>query len=192
MKNLNFEKIKSDAQKLILADSNSYIKSYPEFLKYFESIDQIKQHHLVIASHFVYGWMPTILRLDIKNADRVIPLLNNVKNGHLLDKAKLEIIKSCVNNSLVGTSKLLHFINPNKYAIWDSRIFRYCTGKRSQYGIGEPATYLAYLEKLQEIERTKDYSVLHSTISKHFNYPITPMRAIEIVMFETDKAVNNL
>ncbi|HRL70351.1 MAG TPA: hypothetical protein PLT79_01470, partial [Flavobacterium sp.] len=42
----------------------------------------------------------------------------------------LEIVKKCINNSLVRISKLLHFINPSIYAIWVSRIFRYITRKK--------------------------------------------------------------
>ena len=57
-------------------------------------------------------------------------LLNKAKSGNLLNSEELEIVKKCVNNSLVGTSKLLHFINPSIYAIWDSKIFRNITEKK--------------------------------------------------------------
>jgi hypothetical protein len=32
------------------------------------------------ASHFVYGWMPTILNLDLSKKEQVLGLLNKVKN----------------------------------------------------------------------------------------------------------------
>ena len=38
MKNLNLEKILSDAEQFSLTENDSYIKTYPEFLKYFEEI----------------------------------------------------------------------------------------------------------------------------------------------------------
>jgi len=120
LKNLNYENIKADAENFILTANNSYIETYSEFLKYFENIDVIERHHLVIASHFVYGWMPTIIRLETNQIEKVLFLLNEVKSGYLLTESELQIIKNCLNNSLVGSSKLLHFINPRKYAIWDS------------------------------------------------------------------------
>ena len=124
MKNLSFENLKKDVETFILTENDSYVDSYSEFINYFKNIDWIEKHNLVIASHFVYGWMPTIIQLDTKNVDEVLSALNAVKAGHSVTESQLEIIKKCINNSMVGTSKLLHFINPNLYAIWDSRIFR--------------------------------------------------------------------
>jgi len=88
---------------------------------------------------------------------------------------------------MVGLSKLLHFINPIDYAIWDSRIFKYITEKKSQYGIDKVENYLAYLEKLREIINLNGYGELHNLVEKQFEYAISPMRAIEILMFETDR-----
>lgn len=188
LKNLNFETILKDAEKFILTENDSYIQTYPEFLKYFENIDHIEEHHLIIASHFVYGWMPTIIQLNLEQKDKVLFLLNAAKNGHILDKSELEILKQSINNSLVGLSKLLHFINPRDYAIWDSRIFRYMTEKKSNYGIDKPESYLEYLNGLKSISKHKDYGKLHDIIARNFNYEIHPNRAIEITMFETDRS----
>ncbi len=188
MKNLNFETILKDAENFSLVGSHSYVEVYPEFIKYFDSISgTIDEHHLVISSHFVYGWMPTILNLNLENKGQVLSLLNAVKKGHLLTFDEIDILKKCINNSLVGLSKLLHFINPTDYAIWDSRIFRYITEKKSQYGIGKLESYLEYLQKMKEISKNENYYKIHELVSKHFDYEIQPMRAIEIVMFETDR-----
>ncbi len=187
MKNLNFETIFKDAERLALTGGDSYISTYPEFLIYFANIDRIKEHHLVISSHFVYGWMPTIIQLNLEQKDKVLLLLNAVKSGHALDKSELEILKSSINNSLVGLSKLLHFINPKDYAIWDSRIYRYLTERKSSYGIDKPELYLEYLNGLKRIAKHRDYANLHKIIAKNFDYEIYPNRAIEITMFETDR-----
>jgi|SRR5690606_29608731 len=193
MKNLKFETILKDAKKLILTENNSYIKTYPEFIKYFENINAggIKEHNLVIASHFVYGWMPTIIHLNLEQKDKVLFLLNAVKSGHILSVNEMEILKESINNSMVGVSKLLHFINPRDYAIWDSRIFRYLTEKKSSYGIDKPKHYLDYLNGIKNIAENKDYRKLHDLISRNFEYDIYPTRAIEVVMFETDRNRQN-
>ncbi len=193
MKNLNLEKILSDAEQFSLTENDSYIKTYPEFLKYFEEIKpgEINEHNLVISSHFVYGWMPTIIHLRLDQKDNVLFLLNAVKDGHILDVAELEILKASINNSLVGLSKLLHFINPREYAIWDSRIFRYLTENKSSYGIDRPQLYLDYLKGIKKISQHKDYVKLHELISQNFKYKIHPTRVIEITMFETDRNLQN-
>lgn len=187
MKNLSFENLKKDVESFILTENDSYVDSYSEFINYFKNIDWIEKHHLVIASHFVYGWMPTIIQLDTKKVDEVLEALNAVKAGHSVTENQLQIIKQCVNNSMVGTSKLLHFINPNLYAIWDSRIFRYITGKKYSYGIEKPKTYLEYLAALNEIAKHPNYRSLHFEIERNFKYELSPLRAIEVLMFETDR-----
>ncbi len=193
LKNLNFETILNDAKKFTLTENDSYIQTYPEFLEYFKNIKDggINKHHLIIASHFVYGWMPTIIQLKIENLGETLKLLNAVKSGHLLNEEELEILKKVINNSMVGLSKLLHFINPKDYAIWDSRIFRYLTEKKSDYGISNTKLYIQYLNGLKSIENHKDYNQLHNLIAQNFEYDIFPMRAIEITMFEADRKRQN-
>ncbi len=186
-KNLNIERLKKDAENFTVFANDSYIETYPEFLKYFESLKLIEKHHLIISSHFVYGWMPTIIHIDIKDLDKVLFLLNAAKSGHELEIKELEILKFCINNSMVGLSKLLHFMNPRDYAIWDSRIFKYLTDKKSQYGIDKAKNYHAYLKEMKELIKHPDYNNLHSKIENHFNYSITPLRAVEVLMFETNR-----
>lgn len=187
-KNLNFETILKDAEHSFNFDYNSYIESYPEFIDYFKGISVVEKHHLIIGSHFVYGWMPTVLQLDTQEIEQVLFLLNAAKCGQMLDAGELKTIKKCINNSMVGLSKLLHFLNPRDYAIWDSHIFRYLTGSKSTYGIDNPALYLEYLQGLKEIAANKDYQTLHWLVARYFKYPIEPMRAIELVMFETQRS----
>ena len=193
LKNLNFERILKDAKKFTLTENDSYIQTYPEFLNYFEKINagEINEHNLIIASHFVYGWMPTIIHLDLEFKDKVVSLLNAVKSRHILSVCELKILKKTINNSLVGLSKLLHFINPRDYAILDSRIFRYLTEKKSSDGIGKPQLYLEYLNGIKTISKNKDYGELHELISRNFDYEIYPTRVIEITMFETDRNRQN-
>lgn len=189
MKNLNFETILKDAEKFIRTENDSYIQTYKEFIKYFDKINagDINEHNLVIASHFVYGWMPTIIHLNLEQKDKVLFLLNAVKSGHILTVNEIGILKKSINNSLVGLSKLLHFINPRDYAIWDSRIFRYLTEKKSSYGIDRPQLYLDYLNGIKNISENKNYGKLHDLISRNFEYDIYPTRVIQITMFETDR-----
>lgn len=186
-KNLNLETLQRDSVNFQLSENDSYLTTYPYFLKYFKDIDEIKEEHLVISSHFVYGWMPTILYLDLDQKDKVLTLLNMVKCGHIINQLELEILKKSINNSLVGVSKLLHFINPKEYAIWDSRILRYLTEKKTSYGIGNPELYLEYLKGIKEIIENSAFSKLHSTIEGVYGDKIYPTRAIEILMFQTDK-----
>lgn len=185
---LTFDRIKEDVQNIRFIKADSYILSYPEFIKYFQLIDgKIVRHHLFISSHFVYGWMPTIIDLDTSNIDNVLRLLNEVKSAKKLASNELDEIKKCINNSMVGASKLLHFINPKEYAIWDSRVVRYITGNKSSYGIDNSDNYKEYLDRVADIINADGFTEIQSSIVGFLNYPITPMRAIELIMFQTNK-----
>jgi len=187
LKNLNYETIERDTENFNLSSNDSYIETYQEFIQYFKNIDKIEKHHLIISTHFVYGWMPTIIHLNFKDIDKVLILLNSVKSGKLLNSDDLKILKECVNNSLVGLSKLLHFINPKVYAIWDSRIFRHLTDEKFSYGIDNTNTYLKYLDGINKIIEHKDYRLLHNQIENQIKYKMEPMRVIELIMFVADK-----
>ena len=190
---LTFDRINEDVKKIKFIKTDSYISTYPEFIKYFQLIDsEIERHHLFISSHFVYGWMPTIIDLDISNIDNVLQLLNEVKRGRKLTINELEVIKKSINNSMVGTSKLLHFINPEEYAIWDSRVVKYITDKKTSYGIDNSGNYLDYLAWITDIINVNGFSDIQSTIEGLLNYPITPRRTIELIMFQTEKNKNGL
>lgn len=171
---------------------NSYIITYQEFIKYFEEIDIIEKHHLIISCHFVYGWMPTILSLNDSDLTQVLELLNQAKKGRLLSLDELSILKKYINNSLVGLSKLLHFIHPEIYAMWDSRIFRFLTGKNSTYGIGRPSAYLEYLQGIRSIIEQKEFDQYYQKIQKKFPYSISKMRAVEIVIFQSKQRLNRI
>ena len=49
-KSLTFERLIADAKKLKIAANESYIIAYPEFIQFFESLDEIKKHHLIISN----------------------------------------------------------------------------------------------------------------------------------------------
>jgi len=191
---IDFERIQKDSKTFrIKNDNESYIQTYPEFLSYFSNLKKIYKHNFVIGVHFVYGWMPTVLKkLVIKNEKQILDILNKVKNSEIITEPELKCIKESINNkftkkdkgSLVGASKLLHFICPEKYAIWDSRVYRYVYGTVSQNKLNEPKLYLEYLSAIKEIVENKEFKDIKLEVEKACNYEVTPFRAVELIMFE--------
>ena len=55
--------------------------------------------------------MPTIFDFRSEDFDKAVEILNYAKKGVILTVKQLETLKGLFNNSLVGTTKLLHFIN---------------------------------------------------------------------------------
>jgi len=185
--NLNFKNIEEKSKKIDISNTDKYIVSYPVFLKHFQNIEKFDEHQLIIASNIIYGWMPRVLSLNLNEKEKVISLLNKVKKGEILDKDEILTIKKCVNNSLVGTSKLLHFTNPKNYAIWDSKVYKSLTGKKSAYGVENPDNYFEYLKEIKNISENENFNKIKKIITDKLKYDIeiSPTRIIELIIFKS-------
>jgi hypothetical protein len=96
----------------------------------------------------------------------------------------LDLLNGLMNNSLVGTSKILHFIDPINFAIWDSRVYRYLTKKEPyNYRIGNCKAYMDYLLLCDYLTKQKEFESLHKKVEKEVGYSITPIRSIELVIY---------
>lgn len=164
----------------------SYYISYSEFLEHFKHISEFKKHDVIIGIHLIYGWMPTICHLKSKAFDEAAVILSKVKkdNQLLLDEKDLKTLKKLFNKSIVGTSKLLHFISPETYPIWDSKVCHYLGLPAN--AVNDTSVYLSYIEACRNIigEGQIDLSTVKGILK---DYEISDMRAIELVMFTSDK-----
>ena len=130
LENFPLARLIQEAESLEIGKEKEYFTSYQEFINYFKAIKgPISRHQVVIGISFTYSWMPTILEIATNHLDDATSILNEAKAGSSLGKPELETLKKCFNNSLVGSSKLLHFIAPERFAIWDSRVCRYLMGR---------------------------------------------------------------
>lgn len=181
---INIQRLLEDEARIDLFDKSSYFISYPEFLTYFQNLNTLTRHNLIIASNFTYGWMPTILDLNPEKFDEVELLLNAAKTGQIPDSPQLEILSHCLNKSMVGASKLLHFINPASFAIWDSRVYRYITNTEPHhYRLNNPTSYLEYLKLCKELVELPAYDGIHDSMVRKVGYKMTKLRTVELVMY---------
>jgi len=166
---------------------DSYIVSYPHILSYFNDLKIIESVDVVRGAHMIYGWMPTILDLKKtpnRSLDEVAKLLCMAKCNHLLIDSQIEYIASVVNKSLVGASKLLHFVAPNKYAIWDSKIYEFIHEKKaSHHSVNNVDLYIEYLEIIKQLEQEKEFKSFHERVNTKIGYVVSSKRAVELIMF---------
>ena len=186
-------KILADSKQLVVdsrfeSDSISYF----HFINFFKDKSQITENDFIVSAYFSYGWMPTILNLNFqekKEIEEIVLLLNAVRSGYSLDRTELHKIKNLINNSIVGTSKLLHFINPSKYLIWDSRVANY-------FGIKLPNNVDLYLQYLSFCHKLDSSFVkeIHSNVALQINCmkDVTELRALEFVFFNKGLKKNEI
>lgn len=163
-----------------------YVEMYQYYINFFNEKEVLTKSDIVIGVGFTYSWMPTILKnLNLSKIDQVTKILNNVKKSVEISDDDFLLLKEFSNNSLVGASKLLHFINPEKYAIWDSRVFKFLNNNEAahKYKLDKVHVYREYLSYLNSL-KTSDYlDEVVAQLKSKINYPITDFRALELLFF---------
>jgi hypothetical protein len=111
--------------------------------------------------------------------------LEKARAGNTLDSEDVLTLAEIVNNSVVGASKLLHFVAPGRFAIWDSRVARYL-GSSVTAGPAGVERYLSYNECCLALAATESARAIAEKITRLSGCEINTLRAIELVMFNAD------
>ncbi|MEK7854917.1 MAG: hypothetical protein AAB288_02420, partial [Acidobacteriota bacterium] len=161
---------------------------YPYLIDYFASKPSLSAGDLVAGAHMAYGWVPTILDLYPNQSgvslDAGAELLTKAKQNGFLDDSEISALASLVNNSFVGASKLLHFVTPDNFAIWDSRVYFFLHAQRPYASRVNSATnYREYLKTLSDLRRDSRFPGFHTSINRKIGYRVSTLRALELVMF---------
>lgn len=170
-----------DAKDIVVEED--YHKIYQHFLTHFQQVKVLDHHELVIGVSLVYSWMPTIPTIDFQDFDKVVLALERIRQGYVLTDLDLEMMKACINNSLVGTSKLLHFLCPDRFPIWDSRVARYFLGREPYQLVNSFKHYKCYVNFCREVIQEPRYEEIHRGIQQQLSNDIGFMRSVEYVMF---------
>ena len=180
--NLDFQTIKS-AYKPI--EKDNYLITYPYFIEFFKS-NQLNFQNYVVGANMVYAWMPTTLDLDLTDKDGIELVLGKLNKGMDLGLLDYQVLKKSINNSIVGMSKFLHFVDPYKYPILDSKIYEFITGKKYSTGIDRAIVYVAYQKMMKEF-LNEDISDLMMPYYDQLGYKFSGLRGLEMTMFYSSK-----
>lgn len=150
--------------------------------------DDPENDGLLSLSCAIYSWMPTILKnwdfqkFNVENPIEIIKNLSSVESA----KAFLLNIDatSPVNKSWVGLSKLLHFLNPKLFPIWDSRIAKHFELNWSQQ-FNKKDIYISYFifihKNLGKQRNTLD--LVANRIETRYAYRPSDVRCLESLLF---------
>lgn len=176
------------------AGTTGYATSYPRLLQALVGRPMDAAGY-VAAAHMVYGWMPTVL--ELRTADAATPfaqeaaILESVRNGAALSEDQLDQLKASINNSIVGVSKLLHFLCPDRYAIWDSKVYSYLravadpgwNGRVDHEDVNKTGRYRTYMDELSCLVAGPAFDSAHQRVNHEMGYPVTALRAAEVLMY---------
>jgi len=166
--------------------------SYKEFVEFFASKKELSPHDLVIGAYFTYGWMPRMLELK-GDIDALTSIANKSRKKEGISRDEFSHFARTINGSVVGASKLLHFICPEKHAIWDSRVYRYLHQEAPyQYRLEAPDAYWDYLAFLDTLVTDSRFKRFKLKVDNAVGYPVTDKRACELLMFTKGKKGPNI
>lgn len=181
-RNINFEIIKNDSQKV---EKDRYMDIYPIFIDFFKG-RELDKEAIILGISLVYSWMPTIPKINLENIDEVVEIIKKEE----LTSDDLEKLSKCFNNSVIGTSKLLHFIYPNKYPIWDSNVFKYFyDGLAFEYKVNKVRHYLNYFDFCNDLiaNNEEEITKIQKDFINKFGVEVSKMRTLELIFFQVGK-----
>ena len=174
--------------------SHTYLSTYPEIIALGQEAG-IQAPQFKRLALMVYGWMPRVLRIDSAHFPAALQAANAAKQATAegFENIPIQHIADCLH-SMVGASKLLHFINPNVFPIWDSKIQAFRGLPNGNYDMSNIENYLEYVRDVHAIVREdgfdefyERYCVVHEYRLNESNveaYQVGNLRAIEASAFE--------
>ena len=162
--------------------SEQYLRTYPALIKSTAILaKEMGEDALPPIAHMAYGWMPTILK---KFSDSKPGIVGPATECRSFEEAS-ELIKSLddspINNSWVGMSKVLHFINPEFFPIWDSRVAKHFDLKITQ--VNKKNHFLEYLTFVAKHRNKDEVKKVREAFAKEAGYEVTDVRACEFILF---------
>ena len=156
------------------------METYEVFVNVLRSRVNIDQDTVILGASLAYSWMPRILTLNLEGVERSARILEAVKRGGEPSVEDLERLKQTINNSLVGTSKLLHFIAPDRFPIWDSRVCRFLGWSAQR--MGDVSTYQGYRALCLAVTEMPAFADIQARLERQLE-PMGRLRAVELLMY---------
>ena len=197
MVQLTTQDLQEDLENLHIPEESGYMYSYPHFIDHFKTNGKLQTKDLVIGAYFSYGWMPTILQLNSDIAEQHVEKFRKLKatkfpfEGNARDIEPLHEIQNTNNGSVVGMSKLLHFLNPGCFPIYDSRVYQYFYKEEPySYRINTLDKYVEYISIVNRVISEDDFAEIildpiNVYIKERFGYKVKGPRAVELIMYAT-------
>ena len=131
----------------------TYLRTYPALLKMWPRTVEDPLTKFLQLSTAAYGWMPRVIRMEASQIDPALESL--IVAARATDFASgvcvIEPVAACLY-SVVGASKVLHFVNPDVYPIWDAKVQRvWGRTDPSQRYMSQPRNYIDYAEAVHRL-----------------------------------------
>jgi hypothetical protein len=162
--------------------SEQYIRTYSELLRSTAILaKEMGEDALPAIAHMAYGWMPTILKKFSDSQSDIVGPATGCRSFEEASALIQSLDYSPINNSWVGMSKVLHFMNPEFFPIWDSRVAKHFDLKITQ--VNKKNHFLEYLTFVEENRKSDAVKRVQEAFVKEAGYSVSDVRACEFILF---------
>lgn len=175
----------------------TYLATYPSILAFGKSPGPITADRFHQLAVMAYGWMPRIVRVDLAYVPQALEALNDAVQATAMAQLSAGAMNglACCLRSVVGASKVLHFINDAVFPIWDSNV----EGFRLKHPVSndhmkKEANYFKYANDVHSIRSGQNFQTFYKSFSGVMQgrlralgislYQVSEVRAIEAAAFE--------
>lgn len=163
--------------------SEQYLRTYPQLLRSTAILaKEMGEDVLPAIAHMAYGWMPTILKKFSDSKTDVVGSSTGCQSFEEASALIQSLDESPINNSWVGMSKVLHFMNPEFFPIWDSRVAKHF-GLKYDYQINKQNHFLEYLSFVSKHRNKDAVKKVKKAFVKEAGYSVSDVRACEFILF---------
>jgi hypothetical protein len=174
----------------------TYLATYPSILELGTAKGKFNLDRFHQLAAMVYGWMPRIVRLNSKHKEKALVALSKASESthETAEAVLIQDVANCLH-SAVGASKMLHFVRPEVFPIWDSNVERVRLGDEPPYNhMNQTQNYWNYFREVHSIRKENGFDGFledyNSVLAERLRacaiapYRVLAVRAIEAVTFE--------
>ena len=179
-----------------LSPNNQLLTTYGPMLEFAQrAISKFDKTMLVGLAHMAYGWMPTMIQ-NIALEGNPSEWKKQITKG-CVDGSFLSEVTRLTNDSIVGASKLLHFVNPKLYPIYDSRVYKTILGKPKHNLSKDINNYISYTNKLRSLVMdrkniTKISRIKKELVRKNFiPAKCSKIRVLEVCLYASADSISS-
>lgn len=202
---LTIAQIIEDARHVKLDPEDGYHAAYPYLVSHLASLKEFGAREFVVTAHMAFGWIGSecLLYGGADGLQKAGEALNRAAHGQPLSDGELTHMKNTVctaaalkkpwyegkGGSWVAVSKMLHFLRPDLYVIWDSRVGKYLTSRKwGGQRVCDAPTFRAYTEMCRQLACEPAFGTVHEDLNRRLGYEsmgfrMSALRALELVMF---------
>lgn len=171
-------------------EKEQQLTSYSFMLKFAQRVKKdLDKIALIGLAHMAYGWMPTMIR-HIRSDFNLAVWKKKIEKGSL-EKDFLEEVMALTNDSIVGTSKLLHFLNPEMYPIYDSKVYTSVTNEDKHNLSKDIDNFVEYSERLRDFAKynKSDIAIIRKILVEKDYIPqdSSDIRVLEACLYASAK-----